>query len=208
MLVMSTPIVGPKSVDDPVTVLKLCDAVRNSMSRPPKTRTPTGFFLGGGGRRAGCEDGVGRVCDSLCARTSDGAMSVAAVGKFMDRAWYSSTGSYTEIAAPGGDDRTGSGLDGGFVWQVTLDFDDQDPSLPIPRFDRYLLIGYEGTSMATPHVSGLAALLMSQGVTSPAAIESLIRKTARDLGPAGKDDSFGYGLIQPRPSLFGFGIIK
>ncbi len=138
----------------------------------------------------------------------DGAMSVAAVGKFQEHAYYSSTGSYCEIAAPGGDDTDSAGQDQGFIWQVTLDFRDQDPSVIVPRFDRYLAIGYEGTSQATPHVSGQAALLLSQGVTTPAAIEALIRLTAKDLGQSGKDDTFGYGLIQPRTALFGLGIIK
>jgi subtilisin family serine protease len=78
----------------------------------------------------------------------------------------------------------------------------------VPRFDRYDLIGYQGTSMASPHVAGLAALLMSQGVTDPAAIEALIKQTAKDLGQPGRDDLFGFGLIQPRAALFGRGIIK
>ncbi len=137
-----------------------------------------------------------------------GAMSVAAVGKFSEHAYYSSAGSYSEIAAPGGNDQDGGSDDQGFVWQVTLLPPDQDPTLLVrPRFDRYAEIGYEGTSMATPHVSGLAALLMSQGnLTDPAAVEALIKATAKDLGPKGKDDQFGYGLIQPRNALFGFGI--
>jgi serine protease len=138
----------------------------------------------------------------------DGAMSVAAVGKSMAQAYYSSTGSYCEITAPGGDDTDGGGQDLGFIWQVTLDFRDQDPSVIVPRFDRYGSVGYEGTSQSTPHVSGQAALLFSQGVTSPAAIEALIRLTAKDLGQAGRDDTFGFGLIQPRTALFGLGIIK
>jgi serine protease len=140
----------------------------------------------------------------------DGAMSVAATSKSMHHAYYSSSGSYCEIAAPGGDDSDGGGLDGGFIFQVTLDFDFNDPTLGVtrPRFDRYAGIGFEGTSMATPHVAGLAALLMSQGVTDPAAVEALIKKTAKDLGSPGRDDMFGYGLIQPRAALFGFGIIK
>jgi hypothetical protein len=43
---------------------------------------------------------------------------------------------------------------------------------------------------------------------SPAAVERLIRSTALDLGSAGKDDSFGYGLVQARTAIYGFGIIK
>lgn len=138
----------------------------------------------------------------------DGAMSVAAVGKLQEHAYYSSTGSYCEVAAPGGDDTDDTGSDEGFIWQVTLDFRDQDPSVIFPRFDRYRAVGYEGTSQATPHVSGQAALLLSQGVTTPTAIEALIKLTAKDLGPAGRDDTFGYGLVQPRSALFGLGIIK
>ena len=61
--------------------------------------------------------------------------------------------------------------------------------------------------MASPHVAGLAALIMSQrpGIT-PAQVESIIRATAKDIGPPGKDNEFGYGLIQPRAALFGQGI--
>ena len=61
--------------------------------------------------------------------------------------------------------------------------------------------------MASPHVAGLAALLVSQIPTiTPAQIEFIIRTTAKDLGTAGRDDSFGHGLIQPRAALFGQGI--
>ena len=62
--------------------------------------------------------------------------------------------------------------------------------------------------MATPHVCGLAALMVSRGITSPAAIEAIIKRTAKDIGAAGKDTSFGYGLIQPRSALFGVGVVR
>ena len=139
----------------------------------------------------------------------DGFMSVAATNRSGNRAYYSNTGSYIEIAAPGGDSRDQS-AGTGYIWQSTLIFTDQDPAVGFysPRFDRYAEIGYSGTSMATPHVAGLAALLMSHGITSPAAVEALIRRTAQDIGAAGKDTSFGYGLIQPRTALFGVGAIK
>lgn len=53
-----------------------------------------------------------------------------------------------------------------------------------------------GTSMATPHVSGAAALLMSICTTcSTSEIRTLLRESAIDLGEVGKDILFGYGLI-------------
>jgi serine protease len=139
------------------------------------------------------------------AQTIDGAMSVCSVGRSLKRAFYSTTGPQIEICAPGGDVRDGGNA--GMIWQTTLRDSDNDPfSVVFPRFDRYLEEPKEGTSMAAPHVAGIAALIMSQGVTNPAAIESLIKKTARDLGKPGRDDEYGFGLIQPRAALFGFGL--
>jgi serine protease len=162
-----------------------------------------GVFLSFSGGNRGDEDNeVGYP--AFYAQQFGGAMSVAAVGRSLTKAYYSSTGSYIEIAAPGG-----SVLDGGasgVIWQTTLRLDDVDTNLVIPRFDRYELTGLQGTSMAAPHVAGLAALLASRGVATPAAIESIIVQTARDLGASGKDDEFGNGLIQPRDALFGRGI--
>jgi len=134
---------------------------------------------------------------------------VAATGRSSNRAYYSNTGSYIEIAAPGGDSHDQS-AGTGYIWQSTLIYTDQDPAFGFytPRFDRYLEVGYQGTSMATPHVVGLAALMMSHGITSPTAVEAIIKRTAKDLGDTGKDTSFGYGLIQPRAALFGVGVIK
>jgi serine protease len=134
----------------------------------------------------------------------DGAMSVAAVTSSMAHASYSSSGSYCEIAAPGGDGPNSALTT--FIWQVTLNFGDQDPTLLVPRFDRYDEIGYTGTSMATAHVSGLAALIMSQYPNiTPAAVEALIKHTATNLG---SPSQFGSGLIQARAALFGLGIAK
>jgi serine protease len=134
----------------------------------------------------------------------DGAISVASVGQDLTRAYYSSTGSFIEIAAPGGDQRK-NGTTGGIL-QQTID-SDLAQTFP-PRFDAFAYEFFQGTSQATPHVSGLAALLMQQGITSPAAIEAAIKQYARDLGPAGRDDEFGVGLISPRSTLRGLGLAK
>lgn len=55
---------------------------------------------------------------------------------------------------------------------------------------------WSGTSMAAPHAAGVAALMLQKNPTlSPAGIDSLLELSARDLGPPGKDNIFGSGLI-------------
>jgi serine protease len=65
--------------------------------------------------------------------------------------------------------------------------------------------GYDresGTSFSSPHVAGVAALIWSYGPqwTNEQILEAL-RATAKDLGPPGKDNSYGYGLPQAKPAL-------
>lgn len=56
---------------------------------------------------------------------------------------------------------------------------------------------YNGTSMATPHVAGVAALVWSQVPNATAAdIRAALVATAEDLGSGGRDNSYGYGLVQ------------
>jgi subtilisin family serine protease len=57
-----------------------------------------------------------------------------------------------------------------------------------------------GTSMAAPHVAGLAGLLRARGY-SPAQTRRRIRAGADDLGPSGRDARFGYGRINANRSL-------
>jgi subtilisin family serine protease len=59
-----------------------------------------------------------------------------------------------------------------------------------------------GTSVAAAHVSGLAALLIARnpGLT-PDALQSVLMKTAKDLGPQGRDDEFGAGLVDAYEAL-------
>ncbi|MEH6436364.1 S8 family serine peptidase [Massilia sp. DD77] len=58
---------------------------------------------------------------------------------------------------------------------------------------------YDGTSMATPHVSAVAALVWSYNTSCTAAqIRTTLNNSALDLGAAGRDTKFGYGLVQAK----------
>ena len=142
----------------------------------------------------------------------EGVVAVGAVGRDLQRAFYSSTGSFVELAAPGGDQRRGGGEAG--ILQQTYDLDLVETYLlgpsryRAPRFDSFAYYFFQGTSSAAPHVAGFAAMLMQQGITSPAAIEAAMKRYATDLGPAGRDNEYGHGLINPRAALRGMGLAK
>jgi serine protease len=142
----------------------------------------------------------------------NGVVSVAAVDRAKAHAYYSNSGTWVELAAPGGSSR-GFGT-AGAVLQQTLDPDMVETFfLPparfrAPQFDVLAYIPHEGTSMATPHVTGVAAMMMQQGITSPAAIESALERFAIDLGDPGRDPLFGFGLIEARNALRGLGLAR
>jgi serine protease len=141
----------------------------------------------------------------------DGMVAVGAIRRSRTRAAYSSTGDYIELVAPGGDSRDGAS---GSILQQTFDFDLVETytlgpaRFRAPRFDSFAYVFSTGTSMSAPHVSGFAALLMEQGITSPAAVEAIMKQTATDLGTAGRDDEYGHGLVNPRAALRGMGLAK
>lgn len=113
---------------------------------------------------------------------------------------FSNEGRGLDLVAPGGgsdadlrDDPNcrldqPPGLD---IYQMT--FLGHDPA----RFG--LPSGYEGTSMAVPHVSGVIALILASGVLGPAPtpdeVLARLKATARDLGAPGYDRRYGSGLI-------------
>jgi serine protease len=158
------------------------------------------------------EDGNPTVVPADSADQIKGVVAVGAVARDLNRAGYSSTGSWVELAAPGGDfDRGGAS---GLILQQTYDDDfvstyvNGPADYVAPRFDVFAYMYYQGTSMATAHVSGFAALLVQQGITSPAAVEAAMEKFATDRGAAGRDDEYGFGLISTRATLFGLGLSR
>jgi serine protease len=128
-----------------------------------------------------------------------GVVSVGAVTEHGCLAEYSNTGSGLDVVAPGG------GEDALLVGQPACRPNDRPGrsilQLAFTRTNRKLRYtrSYVGTSMAAPHVSATAALIIASGVLGPnptaRAVEIRLKTTAHDLGTPGKDAQYGFGLI-------------
>jgi thermitase len=106
------------------------------------------------------------------------AIAVGATTRSDGWANFSNYGAYVDVAAPGSSILS---------------------SIPPSGY-----ASWDGTSMATPFVSGVAALLASQGMAAQQ-IRSRIETTATDLGSTGRDDKFGHGLVDADAAVAGGG---
>ncbi len=154
--------------------------------------------LGGGGRSLAMEAAVAyarrRGAVVVCAAGNGGsrgvsypaayrgAFAVSAVGPQGKLAPYSSYGPEVAIAAPGGDKSQGE--ESGVLQQTLAEGSRTEADY------RW----FQGTSMATPHVAGAAALVMSLGVSAPRAVEGVLRSTAASA-PESNAEKYGAGLL-------------
>jgi len=113
-------------------------------------------------------------------------IAVGAVGRKNIKTAYSNYGPEVDVVAPGGD--YGESIIS--TWGYYKD------GSTISDYN-----GMIGTSMATPHVSGLAALLVASGINTPEELRSRLINTAIDLGDYGEDDYYGYGLVDAYAAL-------
>jgi subtilisin family serine protease len=99
-----------------------------------------------------------------------GVVAVSAVDQNRAKAWFSNYGSYVDVAAPGVD--------------------------ILSTYNDNWFVYMSGTSMASPHVAGVAALIKAAapGLT-PDQVEQVLYASVTDLGAPGRDDIFGAGLV-------------
>jgi len=115
--------------------------------------------------------------------------------------YYSQYGATQEVVAPGGDlyvDQNGDTYGDGVV-QQTFETYQSSTVLADPTSFSYQF--FHGTSMATPHVSALVAMMIANGQTGIENIRTILHETAVDLGDAGWDATYGWGLIDAYAAL-------
>ncbi|MDI6804351.1 MAG: S8 family serine peptidase [Bacteroidota bacterium] len=119
-----------------------------------------------------------------------GIITVGATTNDNEKAEYSSTGNWIDVVAPGG---VGPGEDVPPVLQRQI-----YSTVPNSSYD---YVG-GGTSWATPHVTGIAALMLSYKPNLyNDDIENIVQLSAEDKGPIGFDEEYGYGRVNARRAL-------
>jgi len=117
-------------------------------------------------------------------------IAVGATDPANKRASFSSTGPEVELAAPG--------VSVYSTWNDNTSYSNPQPVCVLGDCYKY----GSGTSMASPHVAGVAALVIKTGVTDTNLngrkndeVRKVMNDTAKDLGSVGKDSQYGYGLV-------------
>ena len=134
----------------------------------------------------------GKGTNTIYPANYSSVIAVSATDSNNKRASFSSTGDNVEIAAPG--------------YNVFSSWNDStSPHNPQPECNtpsNCYKLG-SGTSMASPQVAGVAALIMSagKGTLSNQEVRTILQNTATDLGSNGRDPFYGYGLVNAQAAV-------
>ncbi len=178
--------------DSPGTPSQIADIINMSLGAPVDTQTLRNAVSAAysAGTLIVASAGNEGTSTPFYPAAYENVISVSAVGPGGELAPYSSFGGTVDISAPGGDLGTDLTFDGYPDGVLSTLFDHNGPNYT----STYAF--YQGTSMAAPHVSGVAALLLAaDGTLTLAELKQKLTETAIDLGQVGKDPYYGYGLV-------------
>jgi len=126
-----------------------------------------------------------------------GVITVGATGVDGARSYFSNYGATVAIAAPGGNATSGSSPDDAWIWSLG----NHGETSPIPGEEGDATVGMIGTSMASPHVAGIVALMQAAAVgagrdpLTPAQVKTILRSTASPfVVPPPSNQSIGAGI--------------
>ncbi|MEC6748293.1 S8 family peptidase [Marinilactibacillus sp. XAAS-LB27] len=142
---------------------------------------------------SGFQDPNQDIHDAIISATNAGILVVAASGNGTGSSGIDYPAAYPEAVAVANVDRNRTIASDS---KVSLENELAAPGRSINSLSN-TGSGYaenSGTSQATPHVAGIAALLMQKQGTRQ--VRSLLQKNATDLGPEGRDDRYGFGLVR------------
>ncbi|MER5205550.1 S8 family serine peptidase [Streptomyces sp. NPDC002825] len=128
-----------------------------------------------------------------------GVITVASTNRAGSRSYYSNYGTIVDVAAPGGETRNATDTPGTVTTPENAIYSTLNSGTTVQSTETYK--PYQGTSMAAPHIAGLAALLKSAKSTlTPADIESTIKANARPL-PGTCTGGCGTGIADAAKSV-------
>jgi len=122
----------------------------------------------------------------------EGVVSVSAVDIKKDLTGYSNFGTTIDLAAPGGDNSADINVDGFPDGVLSTCGNDTTGAI------EFAYCFFQGTSMAAPHMAGVVALMKAiYPALTPEELDILLisGSITEDIGPIGRDDQFGHGLI-------------
>ncbi|CAN1210409.1 S8 family peptidase [Tumidithrix helvetica PCC 7403] len=181
------------------TVADIAEAIRFAADRGADV---INMSLGGGGESSLMQEAInyahqkGVVIVAAAGNSSNNAaayparyprvIGVSAIGPSGTKASYSNYGAGVDIAAPGGVTRSAKGDEdpSGGILQNTID----------PKTGESVFRAYQGTSMASPHIAGVAALVKASGIKQPDEVLNILKQSARKVEEDGLN-YYGAGQI-------------